>query len=72
MILSHVIHVFRAWQLYRTCVHELGQLNDRELADIGLTRSGIAIVAWHSAQDFIERAKSASRVRAGVSGEASR
>ena len=61
MILSHVIHALRAWWLYRACVHELSQLSDLELADIGLTRAGIASVAWHSAQDYLARAKSASR-----------
>jgi hypothetical protein len=61
MILSHIVHVLRAWRLYRVCVHELSRLSDRELADIGLTRTGNASVAWHSAQDYIERAQAAAR-----------
>ena len=59
MILSHVINAVRAWQRYRTCVNELNLLNDRELADIGLTRSNIPWVAWHSAQDFLAGTKPA-------------
>jgi len=27
-------------------VHELSQLSDRELADIGITRSDISRIAW--------------------------
>ena len=50
MILSYVIATLRAWRRYRVCVRELSLLNDRELADIGLTRSGIHAVAWRSAQ----------------------
>jgi uncharacterized protein YjiS (DUF1127 family) len=52
MILSHVIRALRVWRRYRTCVRELSELSDIELADIGLTRSGIPGVAWHvSRQD---------------------
>lgn len=32
---------FRAWHARRTAMAELGMLNDRELADIGLTRSDL-------------------------------
>jgi uncharacterized protein YjiS (DUF1127 family) len=52
MILSHVIHVLRVWRRYHACVRELSELSDIELADIGLTRSGIPGVAWRvSRQD---------------------
>jgi uncharacterized protein YjiS (DUF1127 family) len=60
MILSHLVHMFRAWRRYRICVSELSRLTDRELTDIGLTRSGIMAVAWRSAQDYLARAKSPS------------
>jgi uncharacterized protein YjiS (DUF1127 family) len=69
MILTHVILALRAWRLYRACVHELSQLSDYELADIGISRAGIAWVAWHSAQNYLARAKSAARSRAGDSGD---
>ena len=60
MILSHAIHLLCAWRRYRTCVRELSQLSDRELTDIGLTRSGIASVAWRTAQAYLARAASAA------------
>ncbi|MBI4275396.1 MAG: DUF1127 domain-containing protein [Rhizobiales bacterium] len=60
MILSHVIHMLRAWHRYRLCVRELSQLSDLELTDIGLTRSGIIFVAWRTAQDYLAGADSAS------------
>ena len=46
MILSHLIHAIQVWRRYHVCVHELSQLSDIELADLGLTRSGIPSVAW--------------------------
>ena len=36
------------YRLYRQTVTELQQLNDRELADLGLTRFGIRQVAYDS------------------------
>lgn len=59
MLLSHCIHALRAWRRYRAFVRELSQLSDRELADIGVTRSGIASVAWRTAQDYLARMESA-------------
>jgi uncharacterized protein YjiS (DUF1127 family) len=49
MVLTHVFHVLRAWQRYRACVRELSKLTDLELADIGISRSGIISVAWQTA-----------------------
>ena len=51
MILSTVIHALRVWRRYRACVQELSRLSDVELADIGLTRSGIASVAWRVSRE---------------------
>ena len=51
MILSHVIHALRVWRRYRLCVQELSRLSDIELADIGVTRSGIPSVAWHVSRE---------------------
>lgn len=51
MILSHVVLAIGAWRRYRRCMHELSKLSDRELADIGISRSGIMTVAWQSARD---------------------
>ena len=45
MLLARLIHSFRAWLSYDRSVRELSRLNDRELADIGITRSDIRTVA---------------------------
>jgi uncharacterized protein YjiS (DUF1127 family) len=50
-MLSHLIGTFRAWRRYETSVRELSRLGDRELADIGLSRSEIPRVAWENARD---------------------
>ena len=49
MILSRFIRLLRAWWRYNEGVRELARLNDRELADIGITRSEIPTVAWRNA-----------------------
>jgi uncharacterized protein YjiS (DUF1127 family) len=49
MILSRFIRLLRTWWRYNESVRELARLNDRELADIGITRSEIPAVAWHNA-----------------------
>ena len=48
MILSRFIRLLRTWWRYNESVRELARLNDRELADIGITRSEIPAVAWHN------------------------
>ncbi len=50
MLLSNVLRFLRAWRRYRQGVRELSRLEDRELADIGITRSEIPMVAWTSAR----------------------
>jgi len=40
-VLSHLIHLFRAWRRYETGLHELSYLSDRQLADMGIVRSDI-------------------------------
>ena len=49
-MLSHLIRMFRAWRRYEASVRELSLLGDRELADIGVTRSDIPRIAWETAQ----------------------
>lgn len=49
MLIPKVNRWFRAWTLYRQGVRELAQLDDRELADIGISRSEIPDVAWQNA-----------------------
>jgi uncharacterized protein YjiS (DUF1127 family) len=48
MLLS-IIRFLHAWKRYGAAVKELSALNDRELADIGITRSDIPRLAWEHA-----------------------
>ena len=50
MILSRIIRLLRTWWRYNEGVRELARLNDRELADIGISRSEIPAVAWQNAR----------------------
>jgi uncharacterized protein YjiS (DUF1127 family) len=49
MLLS-VIRFLPVWRKYNTSVSELSRLGDRELADIGISRSDIYRVAWDNAK----------------------
>jgi len=49
MLLS-IIDYLHAWKRYGLAVRELSSLNDRELADIGITRSDIPRLAWEHAK----------------------
>jgi uncharacterized protein YjiS (DUF1127 family) len=48
MLLS-ILSFFQAWKRYNKSLRELNSLGDRELADIGISRSDIPRVAWDSA-----------------------
>ena len=48
MLLSQIVRFLRQWRRYNRSLRELSQLNDRELADMGISRSDIARVAWDS------------------------
>jgi uncharacterized protein YjiS (DUF1127 family) len=50
MLISRFIRLVRAWWRYNANMRELGRLNDRELADIGISRSEIGRVSWDSAR----------------------
>ena len=50
MFLASVIRFLRSWRRYNRSIRELSRLSDRELADIGLTRSEVPAVAWEAAQ----------------------
>jgi uncharacterized protein YjiS (DUF1127 family) len=50
MLLSNVVRLLRSWRRFNTSLHELSGLGDRELADIGISRSDIPRVAWENAQ----------------------
>jgi uncharacterized protein YjiS (DUF1127 family) len=46
MILAKLIRLYRAWRNYERSMSELSRLDDRELADIGISRAEISAVAW--------------------------
>jgi uncharacterized protein YjiS (DUF1127 family) len=48
-MLFAILNFLRSWRRYNASLKELSQLGDRELADIGITRSDIPRVAWDSA-----------------------
>lgn len=50
MFLSHVVNVWRQWRRYNQSLRELNRLGDRELSDIGITRTDIPRVAWESSE----------------------
>ena len=45
MLLS-ILHLIRAWQRRNAGWREMSQLGDRELSDIGISRSDVPRVAW--------------------------
>lgn len=48
--MNSVLHYFRSWRRYNHSVRELTRLSDRELADIGVSRSDIQRIAWDAAR----------------------
>lgn len=50
MLISRFIKLVRSWWRYNESVRELARLSDRELADIGISRSEIQTVAWANAR----------------------
>ena len=48
-MLVAILGFLRAWKRYNASLNELYQLGDRELADIGITRSDIPRIAWDTA-----------------------
>jgi uncharacterized protein YjiS (DUF1127 family) len=49
MIIANMLELLRAWRRYNSSLRELNQLGDRELSDIGISRSDIPRVAWENA-----------------------
>jgi uncharacterized protein YjiS (DUF1127 family) len=43
---ASIVRAMRAWKRYHQSLSELNRLGDRELADIGISRSDIPRVAW--------------------------
>jgi len=46
MFLAKLIRLYRAWRNYERSMSELNRLDDRELADIGISRAEIPAVSW--------------------------
>jgi uncharacterized protein YjiS (DUF1127 family) len=48
-MLAAIVRFVREWKKYNQSLRELSRLGDRELADIGVSRSDIHRVAWQAA-----------------------
>jgi uncharacterized protein YjiS (DUF1127 family) len=48
-MLVAIIRFLESWRRYNASLRELNQLGDRELADIGISRSDIPRIAWNAA-----------------------
>ena len=48
-MLVAILNFLQSLRRYNASLNELNQLGDRELADIGITRSDLPRVAWDSA-----------------------
>ncbi len=44
-----LVRLIQEWKRYNRSLSELSRLGDRELADIGISRSDIPRLAWKSA-----------------------
>jgi len=49
---ANIVRLVRAWKRYHQSLNELNRLGDRELADIGLSRSDIPRVAWNASHNL--------------------
>ena len=49
MLFSTIMEIYGDWRRYNAGLSELSSLSDRELADIGISRSDIYRVAWEKA-----------------------
>jgi uncharacterized protein YjiS (DUF1127 family) len=45
---ANLVRLIRQWKRYNRSMVELSRLGDRELADIGISRSEIPRVAWNA------------------------
>jgi uncharacterized protein YjiS (DUF1127 family) len=48
-MLAALVRFIQEWKRYNQSLNELSRLGDRELADIGISRSDIPRVAWNAA-----------------------
>lgn len=45
---ASLIRFIHQWKQYNRSLNELSRLGDRELADIGISRSDIQAIAWQA------------------------
>jgi uncharacterized protein YjiS (DUF1127 family) len=50
MFLTHLVRVYQQWRRYNRSLRELSRLDDRELADIGISRGDIPRLAWENSE----------------------
>jgi uncharacterized protein YjiS (DUF1127 family) len=48
IMFAAIVRFIREWKRYNRSLSELSRLGDRELADIGISRSDIPQVAWNA------------------------
>ena len=48
-MLRSIFHFLWSWRRYNTSLRQLSHLDDRQLADIGISRSDIPRAAWDAA-----------------------
>ncbi len=49
-LVSALVRLFHVRRRYSASLRELNRLDDRELSDIGITRSDIQRIAWETAR----------------------
>jgi uncharacterized protein YjiS (DUF1127 family) len=49
-MIAQLIRFLQSWKRYNQSLNELNRLGDRELADIGISRSDIPHIAWSASQ----------------------
>jgi len=49
-MLRSIFRFLRSWRRYNTSLRQLSHLDDRQLADIGISRSDIPRAAWDAAE----------------------
>ena len=49
-MIASLVRFIQSWKNYNRSLNELSRLGDRELADIGVSRSDIPRLAWKASQ----------------------
>jgi uncharacterized protein YjiS (DUF1127 family) len=58
-----LVRFIQEWKRYNQSLNELSRLGDRELADIGISRSDIARVAWNCPSRLSSTSRSTEHAR---------